>query len=78
VPVVSIDTAPGDVTVHVKDVMHASPPPTGEGGRRTMYATFYPPRMWEHIGPRQAFNDLVRNRTEHVARLQHRRPRAAQ
>ena len=32
VPVVSIDTEPGDVTVHVQDVMHASPKPTGEGG----------------------------------------------
>jgi hypothetical protein len=73
VPVVSIDTAPGDVTIHVKDVMHASPPPTGDGGRRTMYVTHYPPSLWEYIGPRQAFNDLVRHRTEQVGRLQHRR-----
>ncbi|MGH3564152.1 MAG: phytanoyl-CoA dioxygenase family protein, partial [Mycobacterium sp.] len=36
-PVVSIDTAPGDVTVHIQDLMHASPRPTGVGGRRTMY-----------------------------------------
>lgn len=70
VPVVSIDTAPGDVTVHVQDLMHASPRPTGEGGRRTMYVTHYPPRLWQHIGPGQAYNDLVRNRTQQVARLQ--------
>lgn len=70
VPVVSIDTAPGDVTVHVQDVMHASPRPTGAGQRRTMYVTFYPAGLWEHIGPGQALNDLVRNRTEEVARLQ--------
>ncbi len=70
VPVVSIDTAPGDVTVHVQDLMHASPRPTGAGGRRTMYVTHYPPRLFDYIGPGQAFNDLVRNRTEQVARLQ--------
>ena len=70
VPVVSIDTAPGDVTVHIQDLMHASPRPTGAGGRRTMYVTHYPPTLWHHVGPGQAYNDLVRNRTEQVARLQ--------
>ncbi len=70
VPVVSIDTEPGDVTVHIQDLMHASPRPTGAGGRRTMYVTHYPPQLWRHVGPGQAFNDLVRNRTEQVARLQ--------
>jgi phytanoyl-CoA dioxygenase PhyH len=70
VPVVSIDTAPGDVTVHVQDVMHASPRPTGHGYRRTMYVTHYPPSLWDHIGPGEALNDLVRNRTEEVAQLQ--------
>jgi hypothetical protein len=70
VPVVSIDTAPGDVTVHIQDLVHASPQPTGGGGRRTMYVTHYPPTLWEHVGPGQAYNDLVRNRTEQVARLQ--------
>ena len=70
VPVVAVDTAPGDVTVHVQDLVHASPRPTGAGGRRTMYVTFYPRTLWDHVGPGQAFNDLVRNRTEQVARLQ--------
>ncbi len=70
VPVASIDTEPGDVTVHIQDLMHASPQPTGAGGRRTMYVSFYPPQLWDHLGPGQAFNDLVRNRTEQVARLQ--------
>jgi Phytanoyl-CoA dioxygenase (PhyH) len=70
VPIVSIDTAPGDVTVHVQGLMHASPRPTGAGGRRTMYASHYPPKLWQHVGPGQAYNDLVRNRTEQVARLQ--------
>jgi hypothetical protein len=69
VPVVAIDTDPGDVTVHIKDVMHASPKPTGEGLRRTMYVSHFPPSLWDHVGPGQAFNDLVRNRTEEVAKL---------
>lgn len=69
VPVVAVDTAPGDVTVHVQDLMHASPEPTGAGGRRTMYVTYYPAALWDHVGPGEAFNDLVRNRTEQVARL---------
>lgn len=62
VPTVAIDTAPGDVTVHIPDLMHASPRPTGAGGRRTLYLTWYPPELWDHIGPDEALNDLVRNR----------------
>jgi hypothetical protein len=69
VPVVEIDTKIGDVTVHVQDVMHASPKPTGVGGRRTMYVTFYPRALLDHVGPGEAFNDLVRNRTAEVAGL---------
>jgi hypothetical protein len=68
-PVIEIDTSPGDVTVHIQDVMHASPKPTSTGGRRTMYVTFYPAALWDRIGPGEAFNDLVRNRTQEVARL---------
>lgn len=69
VPVVAVDTQPGDVTVHVQDVMHASPKPTGEGGRRTMYVTYYPAKLWDHIGPGEAYNDIIRNRTGEVAAL---------
>ena len=64
VPVVHVDTEPGDVTLHVADVMHASPEPSAEGGRRTLYVTFYPPALWDHIGPGEAYNDVVRNRTK--------------
>ena len=64
-----INTEPGDVTVHVQDVMHASPKPTGAGGRRTMYVTHYPAKLWDHVGPGQAYNDIVRNRTQEVSAL---------
>ena len=69
VPVVAVDTEPGDVTVHVQDLTHASPQPTGEGGRRTVYVTHYPPTLWDHIGAGEAFNDLVRNRGRETAAL---------
>jgi hypothetical protein len=59
---IAIDTEPGDVTVHYADLMHASPPPRGEGGRRVLYVTYYPPAMKHWIGPGQAVNDLVRDR----------------
>ena len=68
-PVVEVDTEIGDVTVHVQDVMHASPQPTERGGRRTMYVTYYPTTLWDHIGPGEAYNDLVRNRTSEVGAL---------
>jgi len=42
---VAIDTEPGDVTVHLGDVMHAAPPPTGAGaGRRALYTSWMPAR----------------------------------
>jgi ectoine hydroxylase-related dioxygenase (phytanoyl-CoA dioxygenase family) len=69
VPIVEVDSAPGDVTVHIADVMHASPEPTGAGGRRTLYVTFYPPALWDHVGPGEAFNDVLRNRTAEAAAL---------
>jgi hypothetical protein len=34
-----------------------------------MYVTYYPAALWDHIGPGEAFNDLVRNRTAEVSRL---------
>ncbi|MDX1511906.1 MAG: phytanoyl-CoA dioxygenase family protein [Nitriliruptorales bacterium] len=61
-PLVPIDTDPGDVTLHICDVIHASPPPAGAGGRRTLYLTWFPPTMWDAIGPGEAANDMVMNR----------------
>ncbi len=61
-PRVGIDTAAGDVTVHFADLMHASPPPRGAGGRRVLYVSYYPSTLPEWIAPGQAVNDLVRER----------------
>lgn len=62
-PHMLIPTEPGDVTVHIADVLHASPAPTGEGGRRTMYVTYHPPSLFENVGPGLAMNDLIRSRS---------------
>ena len=59
-PHVAVTTEAGDVTVHVADVMHAAPPPTGDTGRRTLYVTFHNPALFEHVGPGEAYNDIVR------------------
>ena len=62
-PHLLVPTQAGDVTVHIADLMHASPRPTGEGGRRTMYVSYYPPTLFEHIGSGEAYNDAIRRRT---------------
>ena len=61
-PYVGVDTEPGDVTVHFADVMHASPPPTGAGGRRVMYVTWANSAIFDHVPAGRALNDLVRDR----------------
>jgi ectoine hydroxylase-related dioxygenase (phytanoyl-CoA dioxygenase family) len=62
-PHLLVPTKAGDVTVHIADLMHASPRPTGDGGRRTMYVSYYPPSLFEHVGPGEAYNDAIRRRT---------------
>jgi hypothetical protein len=69
-PHVALTTEAGDCTFHIKDVMHAAPPPSGSGAcRRTLYVSFLSPRAYEFIGPGEAYNDIVRRRRAdgHVA-----------
>lgn len=68
-PVVAIDTEPGDVTLHVADLMHASPEPKGAGWRRTMYITFFPPALWDRVGAGEAANDLIRREGDRAAAM---------
>lgn len=42
---------------------------TGSVDSRTLYVTFYPPALWDHVGPGEAFNDVVRNGTADAAAL---------
>jgi hypothetical protein len=60
-PVVSVETAPGDCTVHFSHVMHGAPAPTGHLGagerpRRTIYACYAPQSLFDATAP---FEDLV-------------------
>lgn len=58
--VVAVDTEPGDVTVHVGDVMHAAPPPTGSGpGRRALYVSCLPERAHAWIPAGKSYNDVI-------------------
>ncbi len=61
-PRLALRTQPGDVTVHVQDVVHRSPAPTGPGGRTTLYLSYFPPGLADHVGPGEAVNDLIRGR----------------
>lgn len=61
-PRVALDTEPGDLTIHVTDLLHASPPPAGTGGRSTLYLSYYPATLPTLIGPGEAANDLIRGR----------------
>lgn len=59
-PVVTVDTQPGDITLHVQHALHAAPAPEDpHDGRRTLYLGFSPPELLDVIGPGQAFDDLI-------------------
>ncbi len=58
-PVVRVDTEPGDVTVHYGHVLHRAGPPAGEGGRRALYATYVQDLAFDYVGPGQAINDVL-------------------
>ena len=59
-PVVAVETEPGDVTVHDPHVLHAAPPPTGSGpGRRALYASFVRPETVAYVGSGRAYNDVL-------------------
>ncbi|MEX2253890.1 MAG: phytanoyl-CoA dioxygenase family protein [Acidimicrobiia bacterium] len=59
-PVVAVDAEPGDVTVHFGDVLHAAPPPTGEGPcRRALYVTYTRPETIAYVGAGNGYNDVL-------------------
>ena len=65
-PVVALDTEPGDVTVHFGHTLHAAPPPSDSGaaGRRALYLSFVPPLTFDMVGPGQGYNDVLFTRSE--------------
>jgi hypothetical protein len=59
-PVVALDTEPGDLTLHYGDAMHTTPPPTADGaGRRALYYKFALPRTFDLIPAGCHYNDAL-------------------
>ena len=49
-PVVTLETEPGDLTLHYGDTMHTTPPPTASGaGRRALYFKFAEPKTFAWV-----------------------------
>jgi hypothetical protein len=74
-PIASLSTEPGDVTVHFGHTLHAAPPPSDRraSGRRALYLSFVPPLTFEMVGPGQGYNDVLFTRdaghVQHVDQL---------
>jgi ectoine hydroxylase-related dioxygenase (phytanoyl-CoA dioxygenase family) len=59
-PVVPVETEPGDVTVHFGHTLHAAPPPSSPtAGRKALYFGYHTPRAFDLIGAGQSYNDVL-------------------
>lgn len=57
-PVVAIETEPGDVTVHDAYALHTTPPPTGDNaGRRVLYYKFAEQKTFDWIPAGHHYNE---------------------
>lgn len=59
-PVVALETEPGDLTLHYGDTMHTTPAPTAaDAGRRVLYFKFAEPKTFEWIPAHCHYNDAL-------------------
>jgi hypothetical protein len=59
-PVVALETEPGDLTVHFGDAMHTTPPPTADGaGRRALYFKFAEQKTFDWVPSGCHYNDAL-------------------
>ena len=58
-PIVALETEPGDATVHFGCGLHAGPGPTGSTRRRTLYIQHYNRRALDLIGPYSGYNEIM-------------------
>jgi len=56
---IALEAGVGDATVHFGCNLHAGFAPTGHQRRRTLYAAFYNPRVFDVIGPHQGYQDYL-------------------
>lgn len=60
-PIVTFETEPGDVTLHLGCMLHAAPKATGKNRRRTIYTRWVNPRGREILGPMGSIDQLIPN-----------------
>ena len=59
-PIVALETEPGDLTLHFGDTMHSTPPPTSPtAGRRVLYYKFAQPKTFAWVPPGCHYNDAL-------------------
>ncbi|MCF2528719.1 phytanoyl-CoA dioxygenase family protein [Yinghuangia soli] len=59
-PVVALETEPGDLTLHFGDIMHSTPPPTGpDAGRRALYYKFSEEKTFTWVPSGAHYNDAL-------------------
>jgi hypothetical protein len=58
-PVVALETEPGDCTLHFAHNLHAAPPPQLPKGRRTIYVGYCKPGFEEIFAPGEGPNDVL-------------------
>jgi hypothetical protein len=59
-PVVALETQPGDLTVHYGDTMHSTPAPTADdAGRRALYYKFAEPKTFDFVPAGCHYNDAL-------------------
>jgi hypothetical protein len=59
-PVVALETEPGDLTIHFGDTMHSTPPPTSpDAGRRVLYYKFAEPKTFAWVPAHCHYNDAL-------------------
>jgi hypothetical protein len=59
-PLVALETEPGDITLHFGDIMHSTPPPTAsDAGRRVLYYKFAEEKTFEWVPSGCHYNDAL-------------------
>jgi len=58
-PIVALETAEGDVTVHSSCALHAAPKVNGRKRRRTVYVRFSSPLIQEFLKPFETFDQVI-------------------
>jgi ectoine hydroxylase-related dioxygenase (phytanoyl-CoA dioxygenase family) len=59
-PVVALETEPGDLTIHYGDTMHSTPAPTSDdAGRRALYYKFAETKTFDYVPAHCHYNDAL-------------------